>query len=53
MTTRTITLKLPEGLYQRLKARADQAQRSIEDVVLDVLAASLTVADQLPEDLAA
>jgi len=53
MTVQTVTLELPEILYQRLKARAEQTQRSIEDEALDVLATSVTVADELPDDLEA
>lgn len=51
MTVQIVTLQLPVPLYQRLKARAEQAQRSVEDEVLDVLATSVPVADELPTDL--
>ena len=52
MTTQTITLQLPELLYRRLKARANQAHRTVEDELLDVLAMAVPVADDLPADLA-
>jgi plasmid stability protein len=52
MTTQTVTLKVPELLYRRLKARANQTQRTVEDEVLDVLAMAVPVADDLPPDLA-
>jgi plasmid stability protein len=51
MTTQTVTLKLPEMLYQRLKARANQTHRTVEDELLDVLAMAVLVADDLPADL--
>jgi plasmid stability protein len=53
MITQEVTLNLPEVLYQRLKARAEQTRRSIEAEALDVLATSVTVADELPSDLEA
>ena len=53
MTTQTITLDLPEPLYQKLKVRATQARRSVEDELLDLLAAAVPVADELPDDLTA
>ena len=51
MTTQTMTLELPDALYQKLKARAEQTQRTVEAEVLDVLATSVPVADELPADL--
>lgn len=53
MTTQTITLSMPDLLYQHLKVRAQQAQHSVEDEVIEVLAASLPLGDELPEDLEA
>jgi plasmid stability protein len=53
MTTQDVTLSLPALLYQKLKARAEQTQRSIEAEALDALVASVTVSDQLPSDLEA
>jgi plasmid stability protein len=52
MTTQTVTLRLPEPLYRRLEARASQTHRTVEDELLDVLAAAVPVADDLPADLA-
>lgn len=51
MTMQMLTLALPEPLYSRLKARADQTQRTVEDEVLDVLATAVPIADDLPDDL--
>jgi hypothetical protein len=52
MTVHAVTLNVPTPLYQRLKQRADQARRPVEAEVLDVLAAAVPVADELPVDLA-
>jgi plasmid stability protein len=51
MTIQRVTLELPELLYQRLKDRAVQAHRTVEDEMLDVLATSVPIADELPADL--
>lgn len=51
MATQRVTLNLPEPLYQRLKRRAEQAQRAVEDELLDVVAAAVPVGDDLPAEL--
>jgi plasmid stability protein len=51
MTTQTVTLNLPEPLYQRLRERASQTHRSVEDEALEVLATAVPVAADLPADL--
>ena len=51
MTTQTVTLQLPDVLYQKLKARAEQTHRSVEAEVLDVLAVSVPLSEELPVDL--
>jgi plasmid stability protein len=53
MTTQTITLDLPELLYRKLKVRAAQSQRTVEDELLDVLATAVPLADDLADDLIA
>ena len=50
MSLQSVTLGVPTGLYDQLKQRANQACRSIEQELLDVLAAA--VPEQLPDDLA-
>ncbi len=46
----SVTVHIPLALYERLKQRADQAQRSVEDELLE--AAGTAVADDvLPPDL--
>jgi plasmid stability protein len=52
MTTQ-IVITLPELLYQRLKERAGQTHRSIEDEALTELATAVQVGADLPVDLAA
>jgi plasmid stability protein len=51
MPAQTVTLNIPEPLYHRLKERAEQSQRTVEDETLNVLAAAVPVADELPADL--
>lgn len=52
MTTRSVTILLPDPIYQQLKQRADRTRRSIEDELLEVVAAAVPAADELSEDLA-
>jgi hypothetical protein len=44
---RTITVTLPEGVYEQLAARAQTAARSVEDVVAETLARTLPPAPEL------
>ena len=53
MTTQTVTLDLPELLYQKLRLRAAQSQRTVEDELLEVLATAVPLTDDLPADLSA
>jgi len=43
MTTRTITLTLPEDLYSQLEAQAQRAARPVDDVVAQTIARGLIV----------
>lgn len=52
MTVQTLTVNVPERLYRCLKQRADQAHRSVEAEMLEVLATAAPVADELPADWA-
>ena len=52
MTVQSVTLHLPSPLYERLKRRAEQTHRSVEAELLEVVAAAVPVADDLPADLA-
>ncbi len=51
MSGPTLTLQLPEGLYTRLKQRADQAHRSVEAELLELLASAVPGAEELPADM--
>ena len=48
----TLTLNVPGPLYDRLKHRAQRSNRTVEDETIDLLAALVPVADELPADLA-
>ena len=52
MAVQAVTLHLPSPLYEQLKRRAEQTQRSVEAELLEVVAAAVPVADDLPTDLA-
>ena len=54
MAEKTLTLNVPDSMYQRLKQRAEVEHRSLEEAALAVLAASVPEEEQLPhgwEDL--
>ena len=52
MPGQNLTLTVPEPLYDRLQQRARQANRTVEAVLLDVLATAVPAADELPAVLA-
>ncbi len=51
MTTQTITVNLPEPLFELLKERAAQSHRSIENELVEVVATIMPVAGELTADL--
>jgi plasmid stability protein len=51
VSSQSVTLRLPDPLYQLLKRRAEQAKRPVEDELLDVVAAAMPVGDDLPQEL--
>jgi plasmid stability protein len=51
MASQTVTLNVPEGLFDRLRRRARDANRTVEAELLEVLAAAVPSADELPADL--
>ena len=51
MTVQPITLDLPRLLYERLKSRANQTHRTVEDELIQVVATAVPVGDELPADL--
>ena len=48
---RTITLDIPEALYERVQHAASSLHRRVEEVVLEVVATALPQLDGLPRDL--
>ena len=53
MTAQFVTVQLPTGLYNRLKQRAEQANRSIEIEMVETVAGALPADDIPPAELAA
>jgi hypothetical protein len=53
MTTHAVTLNVPAPLYERLKRRAERANRPVEVELLDVLSSAVPARDDLPPDLEA
>jgi hypothetical protein len=49
---RTITLDIPEALYERVQHAAAISQRRIEEVLLEMVATALPPLSDLPRDLA-
>lgn len=52
MTLQTVTLHLPEDLYQRLQRVARLTYRSVEEVVVTTIIATLVAPPDLPSELA-
>lgn len=48
MISQAVTLHLPGSLYERLKRRAEQADRTIEAELLDVVTTAVPAEDLLP-----
>lgn len=51
MSTQPLTLNVPSPLYEHLKHRAEQAQRSVEEETLEVLATAVPADGALPAEL--
>jgi plasmid stability protein len=51
MNSQSVTLELPEPLYEQLQARAARRQRTVADEVLDVLTGAIPATEVLPDDL--
>jgi plasmid stability protein len=47
----TLTLNIPESLYHQLRHRAERSNRTVEDETVELLAAAVPAADELPADL--
>lgn len=52
MTTQTVTLELPEALYEQIKAHAARTQRTVEAELLDIVVGAVPAVTDLPDDLA-
>lgn len=51
MIVQTVTVHLPDELYQKVKQRAVRMQRSVEDELVAVVAEALPTIDDLPVDI--
>ena len=51
MTVQTVTLNMPESLYQRAKQAADVLKQPLEDVIVDTLASTLPLLDDVPAEM--
>ncbi len=49
MSSQTMNLDIPSGLYTRLQKRAEHANRSVEDETLQLLAATVASDDPLAD----
>jgi plasmid stability protein len=52
MASQSITLHLPDDLYTRLKRRAEDAHRTVEEELLEVVVSGFPESADLPDDLA-
>lgn len=51
MAARAVTLHLPAPLYDQLQRRAEEAHRSVEAELLEVVSTAVPLEEQLPDDL--
>jgi hypothetical protein len=51
MTVQTLTLSIPEPIYQRARQAAEVLQRPVEDVIVDTLATTLPILDDAPVEM--
>jgi plasmid stability protein len=49
--SQTVTMNLPSELYVRIKKRADEAHRSVEEEAVEMLGTTAQAADAVPADL--
>ena len=50
--SQSITLEIPEALYEQLRLRASAANRTVEAEVVEVVSSVVPVAGEIPPDLA-
>ncbi len=51
MSVEIHSLNIPDALYQRLKARAEQHQRTVEDELIEAAAAGVAEDEDIPPEL--
>ena len=51
MTTQTVTLHLPDNIYERVQRTAEMLQRPVEEFLLDTVTTALPLLDDLPPEL--
>lgn len=51
MAVQTVTLSIPEPIYQRARQAAEVLQRPLEDVIVDTLATTLPTLDDVPAEM--
>lgn len=52
MSTQTVTIHLPDALYERVRCAAQVQQRPIEKLLLDAVVTGTSLLDDLPPELA-
>ena len=52
MSMQAITLSMPEAIYQRAKHAADLLQKPMEEVIVNTLASTLPLLDDIPAEMA-
>ncbi len=51
MTAQTVTLNIPEAIYQSAKRAAEALKRPVEDMIVDTLTATLPLLDDVPSEM--
>jgi plasmid stability protein len=51
MANQKVVLDLPENIYERVKQRADNKNRTVEAELIEVVTTAVPVEDELPQDM--
>lgn len=51
MSVQTITLNLPETVYEQIRRAAERTQRPVNDLLVEAIAAAASVADSAPPEM--
>ena len=51
MTAQTVTLNIPEAIYQSAKRAAEALKRPVEDMIVDTLTATFPLLDDVPAEM--